>query len=116
MNCRQVQERLAEDPKALQSVESIAAHVRDCPACRQVLARLNEVDESLQTLADHRPPEDLVNRTLQAVDRSRIKTKQVVWLKPALVTGLSILLLLGLSVFSGLHEKMRPHTRLSLSS
>ncbi|MBN2495726.1 MAG: TonB family protein [Deltaproteobacteria bacterium] len=68
MNCREVRERLAESPEAA-SEPAVAEHLASCSRCRSLAERLAAVDEALGEMDAREPPRDLVQRTLERIER-----------------------------------------------
>ncbi len=95
MNCREIQELLAESGHA--DDPRVKEHLEKCPECRKVLEGLEAVDAALQELPGVAPPKDVVQRTITAVDQRKVKPHSS--LRLALAIGSPIALVLVVGVF-----------------
>jgi hypothetical protein len=74
--CELAQERLAEEGReALRSDPELRRHVEGCADCTAVLAGLEEVDATLESLPLEDAPDDLVRATLEAVERAAVRDR-----------------------------------------
>ncbi len=74
MNCRQIQELLAEKPELASRDPEIAAHIKDCAACGDFIRRLTEIDADLSVVAAETTPvvpAALIIKTVDAVHARR---------------------------------------------
>lgn len=110
MNCREIQEQLAESGKA--DDPRVKEHLEKCSKCRKVLAGLEAVDTALRELPGVTPPKNVVQHTLAAVDRRKAKPRSS--LRLALAIGSPVVLVLVVGIFgvilmkSGMEQARSP--------
>jgi anti-sigma-K factor RskA len=81
---------------------ALEAHLRTCDRCRAELAGYRQVSQGLlAAVPPHQPPRELRNRLKETIARDRAKApRRATWSFRQLAMGLTMLLLLGLNVFS----------------
>jgi len=94
MNCREIQERLAETGKA--DDPRVKEHIQNCPECKKVLEGLEAVDAALQELPGVNPPKEVVQRTITAVDQSKAKPHSTLRLALAIGSPIVAIVVVGL--------------------
>ncbi|HOX46461.1 MAG TPA: hypothetical protein PK668_22850 [Myxococcota bacterium] len=106
MSCREIQDRLADNPQAARTDPALCAHLAACPACRALAEKLRGVDAALAGLAAQPPPPAwVVERTLARVaaeppGRSRSR-RRLRWAVVATAVSASFLLLVSGLVVMG---------------
>ena len=106
MNCRDVREKLAEQPEAATRDEGVAAHLHGCEACKKVLGQLELVDQALDDLDAPQPPPEVVRRTLERVGSEH---RRAWWLRPQVagVMGLVVVCGVGLLMITTKGDQVR---------
>jgi len=94
MNCREIQERLAESGKVADP--RVKEHIENCPECKKVLEGLEAVDAALAELPGVTPPKDVVQRTITAVDRRKAKPHSTLRLALAIGSPIVLVLVVGI--------------------
>jgi len=113
MNCRQIQELLAEKPELADRDPEIAAHLESCKACSDFIRRLTEIDAGLAALSGQEVPASLVIRTVDAVQARRGRGRHRL-MKLSLAAAVPVVLLLAtMFTFQG---KMRELTSQSANA
>jgi hypothetical protein len=117
MNCRQVQELLAEKIELAGSDPEIAAHLENCRACNDFKRRLAEVDAGLTAVAEAVPavPASLIVKTVDAVQARRSGgSRRLVRLSVAAAVPV-VLLLATMFTFQGKMRDLASQTANALS-
>ncbi len=71
--CERVQETLSEHGRAYLARDPDAReHVSTCAECRAFLVALEEVDAAFEALPRHQPPEEVVQKVIEAVRGIRV--------------------------------------------
>ncbi len=86
MNCREIQDRLAEDIGAATADSRLKEHIEKCKDCAGFVRRLKEVDDALASLPKVKPSQEVIQRTVAAVERSRVRPNR----RLKLVLGASV--------------------------
>ncbi|MBW2704410.1 MAG: VWA domain-containing protein, partial [Deltaproteobacteria bacterium] len=105
MNCREIQDLLAEDVEVATKNPEIGEHIKGCASCRKLLGQLHEVNAALCNLPKITVPPALIWKTTDAVEAKKGKSHRL--LKWALVSGIPVLLLLLLSFTFGAIDEIR---------
>jgi len=107
LNCQKAKELLSAYMDAELSEaqrELVQAHLAECPVCRQELARLERLWQTLAALPGVAPPADLAERVLAQLPRRQVPWWRSLALAASLLVGIMMGGSLGVNLHQGLYQ------------
>ncbi|MDD3580462.1 MAG: zf-HC2 domain-containing protein [Desulfobacca sp.] len=107
LDCQKVKELLSaymDDELSEAQRELVQAHLGKCPVCRQELARLERLWQTLAALPEVAPPADLVERVLVQLPPRQAPWWRSLALAASLLVGIMIGGSLGVNLHQGLYQ------------
>ncbi len=105
MNCKEIQDLLAEDVEVATRNSEIEEHVKSCASCRKLLGQLHEVNAALNSMPEVTVPQAVIWKTMDAVEAKKVKPFRL--LKLSLAAGIPVILLLMISLTFGAADQVR---------